>query len=273
MSAAFVPLIVLGYNYITENARIRKIARALALVSVALFAFMRLNLVFDFVPAAGSRLLPEFYGWRSWAQDIHRKAGDTPVVFANSYQKAAKYNFYSGNTALSLNNVRYRRNQYDLWDIEDSLQGKRVFYVPNWDIGPKAFSVRTQKETVPYLYIDNFRSYAKVAIHTPQKRFVYKAGETVRLPITLENQYPEPVRFNLNADYPDKLVFCVFNQEEFDHVQDIRSLEGIVLNNALCLNTVFKVPEKKGTYYVRIAVQNGWLPPMINSRLLRVVVE
>lgn len=273
MSAALVPLVVLGYNYITENGRLRKAAIALATVSVVLFACMRVNFVLDLVPAAGSRLLPEFFGWRSWAQDIHRKAGNTPVVFANSYQKAAKYSFYTQQTSLSLNNVRYRRNQYDLWDIEDGLQGKRVLYVPNWDIGPEALSIRTEKENVQYLYIDNFRSYAKVAIHAPQKRFVFRAGETVHLPITLENRYPQPVRFNRNRDYPDKLVFCVFDQEEFDHQQEIRSLEGVVLDSTLCLNTVFRVPEKSGTYYVRIAVQNGWLPGTINSRLIRVTVE
>jgi hypothetical protein len=48
-------------------------------------------------------------------------------VFVNTYQRAAKYWFYTGTPAFSLNSPDYRRNNFNLWPIEDSLIGKTVY--------------------------------------------------------------------------------------------------------------------------------------------------
>ncbi len=272
--AAFVPLLVLSYNYLASHESIRKWMTGLSLASCLLFLFMRINLAFDIVPAAGSKLLPEFYGWEAWALQIREKAKDTPVVFANSYQKASKYSFYSGQTGMSLNNVRYRRNQYDLWDIEDSLQGKRVMYVPNWKVGGQgARSFATAKGEVEYVFIDDFRSYAKIAVTIPQARFQLKAGELVELPVTLTNQYGKPVTFGLNEAYPDWLVFCLFHEEEPLREERKLSLNGLTIDSSFRTHLQLRAPEKPGVYYLRISIQSGWLPAGINSRLVRMVVE
>lgn len=273
-AAAFVPILVLSYNYITLRSGLRKWMIWLSAVSCVVFLFLRINLAFDLVPAVGSKLMPEFYGWKTWATQISKKAGNTPVVFANSYQKAAKYSFYTGNVSLSLNNVQYRRNQYDIWSIEDSLQGKKIMYIPNWETGREDVrSFRTVKEEVPYIFIDNFRSYAKIVVKTSEPRYTFKAGSQVDLPLTLVNNYDSPVTFGKNKEYPDWLVFCLFHEEETAGEERKLSLEGLTIRDSFKTNTTFQVPHKKGTYYLRISIQNGWLPPGINSRLIRLIVE
>lgn len=271
--AAFVPILVLSYNYITSRSRMRSWMIGLSTVSCFVFLFLRINLVFDLVPAVGSKLMPEFYGWKTWAMQIRKKAGNTPVVFANSYQKASKYSFYTGNVALSLNNVQYRRNQYDIWNIEDSLQGKRIMYILNWEVEDGFHSVQTVKEKVNYLFIGNFHSYAKIEIKTREPRYTFKAGSLVDLPLTLVNNYDKPVTFGKNKEYPDWLVFCLFREEEMMGEEKKLLLDGLTIDHSFKTNTTFQVPEKKGTYYLRISIQNGWLPPGINSRLIRLTVE
>jgi hypothetical protein len=272
--AAFVPMLVLSYNYITSNTRLRWWMIRLSFVSCLLFLFLRINLTFDLVPTVGSKLLPEFYGWKTWAMQIKLKAKDTPVVFANSYQKASKYSFYTGNSSLSLNNIQYRRNQYDMWSIEEKLQGKRIMYIPNWELGGENVrSFHTCKEEVQYIMIDNFRSYAKIEIKTSQPRYVFKAGTLVHLPLTLTNNYGKPVTFGENKDYPDWLVFCIFHEEEMANEEKKISLNGITIKEVFETIPTFHVPEQKGTYYLRISIKNGWLPPGINSRLIRLTVE
>jgi len=272
-AAAFVPMVVLAANYTGPRKRAANLMMGLSSVSLILFLVFRLNLALNFAPAIGSKAFPEFYGWKKWAQEIRAKAGDTPVVFANSYQKASKYTFYSGKTGLSLNNVQYRRNQFDLWSIEDSLQGKRVLYIPNWETaehGVQAF--QTEKENVLFVFIDNFRSYAKIAITTPEPRYTFKAGSVARIPVTLHNNYPQPVTFNKNADFPDQLVCCVFRHETFTGEQLIMPLKGVVIDREFKTQLLLEVPRQKGTYYIRIAIRTGWLPSAINSRLIRVTV-
>lgn len=272
--AAFVPVLVLSYNYLTSTAGLKKWMIRLSVVSCALFLFVRLNLAFDLVPTVGSKLLPEFYGWKTWAMQIDEKIGDKPVVFANSYQKASKYSFYTGNVSLSLNNIQYRRNQFDMWDIEEKLQGKSIVYVPNWELsGENTLSFQTNKGELQYIVIDNFRSYAKINITTPQPRYTFKAGDIIELPLTLKNNYGKPVTFGENPAYQDWLVVCVFREEEQIGEEKKLWMNGITLFDSLETSVSFNVPFEKGVYYLRISIKNGWLPPGINSRLIRVVVE
>jgi hypothetical protein len=272
-AAAFVPVIVLSYNEVSVQKKLKAWMTGLSLASCALFLFVRINLVCDLIPAAGSKLMPEFYGWKSWAMQIKAKAKDTPVVFANSYQKASKYSFYKGSNSLSLNNIQYRRNQYDMWSMEEELQGKRIMYIPNWELGGEAVhTFQTNKGEVRGIFIDNFRSYAKIDIRIPQPRYTFKAGEQVVLPLTVVNNYGKPVTFGKNKAYPDWLVFCLFHEEETAGEEKKLLLDGITIKDTFRTNTTFHVPQKEGVYYLRISVKNGWMPPGINSRLIRLKV-
>jgi hypothetical protein len=76
----------------------------------------------------------EFHGNRTWTTERHQQAGNLPVVFVNSYQQASKYWFYTGIPAFSMNSPYYRRNNYNMWPIEDSLIGRDVYIdVPDED--------------------------------------------------------------------------------------------------------------------------------------------
>lgn len=273
-AAAFVPLLVLSYNYITSTANLKKWIIRLSMVSCVVFLFFRVNLVFDLVSTLGSKLIPEFYGWRTWAMQIEEEVDETPVVFANSYQKASKYSFYTGNVSLSLNNIQYRRNQYDIWDIEEKLHGKKIVYVPNWDMkGENVHSFVTSKGKVQTFSIGNFRSFSKINITTSQPRYTFKAGEIIEFPLTVKNNYDKPITFGENSAYPDWLVFCVFREEEQIGEEKKLCLNGITLFDSIETSVTFNVPYQKGVYYLRISIKNGWLPPGINSRLIRFRVE
>jgi hypothetical protein len=274
-AASFVPLLVLSYNYTTEHGQFKKWIIRLATVSCLFFLLLRLNLAFDFFPAIGSKALPEFYGWKSWAKAIQEKAQDKPVVFTNSYQNAAKYSFYSGgHSALSLNNIFYRRNQYDLWNIQDSLQGKTIMFIPNWEIrGENVYKLKTSKEDIQYTFIPDFRSYSRIAILTEHNQFTFPAGALVNFPVTCVNNYSKPVTFTQHdTQFPDSLVYCIFKEEKFDHKKGIRQLTGFVLNTPFKTTIPIRMPAEEGVYYLRFSIQSSWLPPGINSRLMRMVI-
>jgi hypothetical protein len=78
-------------------------------------------------PAASWIKRNEFHGNREWTTEMHQRAGNLPVVFVNTYQRASKYWFYTGIEAFSMNSPSYRRNNFNMWPIEDSLIGKTVY--------------------------------------------------------------------------------------------------------------------------------------------------
>jgi hypothetical protein len=269
-----IPLLVLAYPYILERDKMRKWLSGFAVFSCLIFLFARLNLMFNFLPGFGSEAMSEFYGGKEWAACIQETAGNAPVVFCNSYQKAAKYEFYSRQACMSLNSVHYRRNQYDFWKVEDNLQGKRVMYIPNWDPAlPGEKIIKTKTETLYGIFIDNFRSYTKILITTGNNSYKVKKGEIRQIPILVANNYPEPVTFGLNDNYPDSLGYCFYKEEEYDHEKMLTGLKDFTLGSTFKMTAPVKFPDTEGVYYLRFVIHSGWLPSLINSRMMRVVVE
>jgi hypothetical protein len=122
---ALIPLMVLSHRYFVQNYKLQKWIYRSIPITLLLIVAVRLYLMAWFPPVPWIK--PEIHGNREWTTEIHRKAGNLPVVFVNTYQMASKYWFYTGMPAFSLNSPYYRRNNYNLWPIEDSLIGKPVY--------------------------------------------------------------------------------------------------------------------------------------------------
>ena len=267
----FIPLVILSHQYITESTKLLKWTKRIAYISFVIFVVVRIELIHNFLPDSYVEK-SEFHGWEMWAKEIQSKSNNDPVVFMNSYQKASKYSFYSSQTALSLNNVRYRRNQYDIWDIEDSMQGKSVFLIPNWDI-PDLNTFETEKEIFNYKVIDNFRSYNKVIIECLiQNDSKFSSNELVETPLSFVNPSSQSIRFDQNEKYPVYAVCSIFKHEDFIEEQTLFHLDHLILKDLTKVSVNVKIPQDPGIYYLRFSLKSGWLPPSINSNLIRIIV-
>lgn len=123
---AFISLMVLSHQYLVKNYHLQKwIYRSLP-ISLLLVLALRLYIMSWFPPVSWIKR-NEFHGNREWATDMQQKAGGLPIVFINTYQRASKYWFYTGRPAFSMNSPYYRRNNFNMWPIEDSLIGKTVY--------------------------------------------------------------------------------------------------------------------------------------------------
>ena len=125
---AFIPLILLSYKYLQSNPVFSRWIFRLAPVTLICVLALRLYLVSDTVPISWIAK-DEVHGTRQWIKAIQEKAKGLPVVFLDSYQKASRYWFYTGHPSFSLNTPRYRRNNYNLWPVEDSFVNKPVYVV------------------------------------------------------------------------------------------------------------------------------------------------
>jgi hypothetical protein len=103
-----VPLLVLSYHYIEMSKVLTKWVYRLLPVSLLLVLVVRLFMIID-EPFIKNLPKDEFHNNKAWAMGIKEKAGGLPVVFTNSYQRASKYWFYTGDTSFSLNTFLYRR--------------------------------------------------------------------------------------------------------------------------------------------------------------------
>ena len=153
-----IPLIVIAFEHLLENARARKWMYRFGWVSLVLLLYARAWLVYHpLFP-----MIYETHGNKQWVNALHAQAGEVPVVFENSYRLAPKYEFYSGVPAMSLNNFMYRKNQYSIDGSEEKFRGKRVAYVTQYRKSGD-FSYTNLSGTTYYgVFMDDFQSYRRL---------------------------------------------------------------------------------------------------------------
>jgi hypothetical protein len=125
-----IPMIIILFNNIEYKSWIRGYVKWIAIFMFPLFLFARSACMIDYLPI--SFFKNEFHKKKQWARDISLLAGNGLVVFTNSYQRASVYTFYTGKFAHTLDNLSYRKTQFDLWDYEERVHGKEVLYVPHF---------------------------------------------------------------------------------------------------------------------------------------------
>jgi hypothetical protein len=199
-AAISLPLLVLLFNSAGVHWNHRKILKPLLYLVIPLLLLGRFALVFDILP---SRYLErEFHGTEKRMKHIKEVAGGRPVVFTNSYQDPSQYTFITGGFAHSLNNLAYRRSQFDLWDFEERLHGKEVLYVPHW-LTPEYKRnlekfISAEGDSLFARIIPDFRPLQRQCIIIENAGTGAGAGEPGSISIALFNPYS----YAIDIDHP-----------------------------------------------------------------------
>ncbi|WP_010229813.1 ArnT family glycosyltransferase [Gillisia marina] len=277
-SPLLIPLFILSYKYLIHHLQLRKIAIVLGAITLVLSLSFRFYASNDEVYNNLSPLIDiknEFHFWEDWSQSIAAIADGKPVVFLSSYQLASKYTNYTRELSHSYNAVYYRKNQYDLWEIENKLQGQNVLVVSKYK-RENFQTVITPIGGYYYTEIENFRSYNKIKIELQNKISTLNAGDTYPLVVRLKNQFLVPVTFTENPELPVNLVVSIFQhkklilEQEFPLPKLSKPLES---NQSIRQQLHLKTPEKPGSYYMYISLKPGNLDPGINSKKINFKVN
>ena len=274
-SPAIVPLIILSYNFLAEkNNPIaiggQKWLFRLLPVSLVLVLIARIVMIVDVLPS--KELKKRYHAWRDWPKLMKEKTKGLPVVFENSYQRASKYWFYSGQITYSLNWYRERRNNYNFWPIEDSLLGKPVFILDVHDLDSFPNKMETSIGTLGYKYDSAWSSFAKVKF-IPDKKSI-AAKENFPFSITLTFQLSQ-FYYNYITGHKELktgIVAGFFNKRGW--IKDVPipySLYELVQQRHV---VDFDPQLPKGKYYAIFSIYSaGTITPTHNSDKIKFVVE
>jgi hypothetical protein len=235
-----------------------------------LVLFARIVMIVEILPVKAIK--QRYHGWKDWPQVMKEKTGGLPIVFENSYQRASKYWFYTGQISYSLNFYRERRNNYNFWPIEDSLLGKPVYIL---DIhNPDSFQTRIPITlgTLNYKYDPAFASFAKVKFVPSEK--IIKVKENSPFLINLHAELP-PKFYNYIISHPElriEIVVGVFDR--YGWVEDFpisTSLHDLVLKPT---DLHFNPELPKGNYYLIFSILHiGTVTGTHNSEKIKLVIE
>jgi hypothetical protein len=212
----------------------------------------------------------EFEQNEKWANQIKRFSGELPVVFINSYQKASKYWFYSGVKAFSLNTPIYRRNNYNFWPIEKSLQGKSVYAISTSNPGFFTDSIVTTAGTLHGKKIDSFYSYSGVQFQLDGK--LEFDGRNMTANITVKDGAQKKSIENVNES--GKLGLQIFQKDLLIKSFDLFVFQSDDIEKSITAKTFAPALLPPGRYLARLSISSA-IPnyPSLNSTNLELVIK
>ena len=259
------PLIYLGYETISQSLKLTNVINKLFYPSFLILILLKSYFIYDFLPKNWN-VINEFHNNKKWAFAVKKIAKKTPVAFMNSYQKASKYEFYTGEKAFSLNNIMGRKNQFTVWDTENLYQGKKVILILNYE--NKNFpSIKTNKESYSYFSFENFRSFSNIKINTDLQKYKVNNNNSLNIGVSFYTSNNNKRDFEANKNFPSYLSYMVFKGDKLIS----ETTTNLKLNNEI-LNTNnkhyihIKLPNKKTKYYLFFGIKNAWLPTEYNGK-------
>ncbi len=271
-NVGFIPLVYFGYSYTEYREKWKKAIHIIFCISFPLVMLARIFLVYDFLPKS-LQFETDFHRWKTWATQMEAKANGLPIAFMDSYQKAAKYTYYTGKEAVCLTNLVGRHNQYDLWKSDQKLFGKRVLLVLNWRDVYKD-SVVTANRTWTTLVQDPFLTYSPIRFIPEEKSYSTKPLDTLYISVLPVLGFDEMPNLSIDSSNLPKISVQFFDAKK----QIGESLTNVFINASFfdgqtkMLNVA--IPDlPKGEHQFRISVSAGWYPAFLNSDRYEIIVQ
>ncbi|HLP49304.1 MAG TPA: glycosyltransferase family 39 protein [Chitinophagales bacterium] len=266
-----IPLAVLSYRYLEANAKPARWLLFLLPVSVLSIVALRVHYGTPFTKECLG-IQSETQHWKEWADSIEVHAGNRPVVFLSSYQKASKYTFYTGKTAFSTTEVQMRRSQYNLLNIEDDIQNKEVYVCTYWGFIPDGAKRRdkliTRATNFDGFVVDSFISWYKLLITPLERSYSVTGGAEIEIPVNVVSPY-------INHPLPNersRLTYRIYEgKTKLGDYETDNLLEPVLATGRASVKV--KPPVKPGHYQIFISPTQDNFPPPINSPAIEVLVK
>ena len=271
---AVVPLLILSIPELELRLRLKKWVLALSYLTIAIIVPLRLIIIEDF------GLLPEqlnrrFLNKKEFYYQIQEEAGGRPVVFNNTYQHASLFWFFTKKPTFTKNDRFYRRNQYDLMNMEAELHGKEVLYFTRFDI-PGSDSLVTVRGHTRIHNTTFFASYNRVNIDFPDLEWEFEVGETIEVKLELGNPTDRSIYFSDSCSFPPALVYTYHSDRGKARAHFAKyntKLPTLEPGAQVVFPVEIRVPYVPGSYQLTFGFGAKNMPAGMNGRPVRMTVH
>ncbi|MGV8880020.1 MAG: ArnT family glycosyltransferase [Sphingobacteriaceae bacterium] len=276
---AYLPLLMLTLISLKKMERIPKWLAPLTIINILLILFARLGLMVSIPVLNKISVLKKYHGNKEWALDLKEKAGDAYIMFYDGFQEPSKYDYYTNSLkGFAYDSKTYRKTQFDIWPIEDSLQHKRVYLALEKQVsGLTTDTVLTPKKMFYGGWIDQVRTYQKVNIELPSYKYDVHPNAAIKIELTIINPYAFPIDF-ADTGYQHqaflKACFLEDGQEVLTQIAntDFKKIRINPGEQVIYPMTVF-APQKEGKYDLVFSIQTDPFPGSRNNRFVKLNVK
>ncbi|RYE27170.1 MAG: hypothetical protein EOP42_19615, partial [Sphingobacteriaceae bacterium] len=264
----FLPMVMLVLIALQPQHK-PKWLQPILFLNLFLLLLMRFGLMLKNPVSMKIGVLKSYFGNPEWTNSIRQKARNAYVIFPDQFQNPSWYSYYTNSQkGFAYDSRFYRRTQFDIWPIEDSLQQKRIYYVTDAPLNEiSADKLNTAKGIFYGHWIDQFRSYQKMQVEVDSAQIQISAGKTIPLQLKIKNEYAKPVNFsNAGQHFPvvlrayvmqgDSMISNQMAEPDFNQLQ---FKPGEIKSYPFNLKT----PLKKGNYNLLFSIKS---PPFAGPR-------
>jgi hypothetical protein len=278
LALACVPMVIILFNNMNFKPWFKNYLKWITIFIFPALLFSRIASAIDFLPL--SILKTEFHNKKQWVKDINKLAEDRPVVFTNSYQRAAVYTFYSGKFAYTLDNLNYRKTQYDIWNFEEFVHGKEVLYVPHFfnDFYKAHLKKQflTNGDSLFVMVFKNFQSLQKECVNLKEDQYLFSANGINNISLEIFNPYPYNIEFR-HKEFPVVFQIAFIKNGYMEAKKNLELPADVTeLKPGAKINVDFSFFIKElppGDYKIGICTETGILYPTYSSRFKRARVS
>ena len=252
----------------------------LAIANIALVILVRLVLIIPLDALKKVKIVAYYFGNEEWAKEIRQKAGNYPVIFYDSFQAPSRYNYYTRSTkGFSYDSRNYRKNQYDIWPLEDSIRNKKAYLVLDNEYSEYSTqdTIRTEKGIYYGTWIDHVRMYQKVSVNPLTVPADWKTGELRTLKLKISNPYHERIMLgNKNEKWKCYLEYSFKKDDVTEYFRpvhaDLEQLNIAAGASAEVAGTI-KAPATAGKYKLILSLRTEPFRGSRNSNMIAVEIK
>ena len=263
-----IPFIILLYRRFKDHSPSAKWFFRATLTSAVLLLTARLLLL----------LFPNWvrtpFNNTAWVAELEEVTEGSPVVFIDSYRDPSIFSFYSDQIAYTYTDIRYRQNQYDIWDRETELHGRSVYLVGPADWEPEqGFEWSGTRKRFMISRREALQVTHKLRLQPEQLPETVTRDSLLKLDFQLINPYDHEIRLQVDPGDIDFLV-------EFSADNETQALTPLELErppkvlpplHSVRLSGSFRVPKLElAQVNLAFCLQNHDLRPAYVSRKFKV---
>ncbi len=259
-------LIMIAFGWCRTHERAGRYAIRVGWVMIALFALVRIEMIFNPV---GAKF--EVFDNKPSYEAIAEVADGRPVIFSGNYSVAAKYIYYTGGTAYCQPNINYRTSQWQFLDMDRKAAGQDVIVEVKHD-GEGKIKLANGKN-FEWVTVHDFRPVREVGVkilgEIPEK---VTHGERIDFDVELANPYDYDITVSPET-LPLEIVWGR-NKETFnEYIIDIEPFA--IPAGGICRKSFsFVVPQEldKPEYRVGFIIKCAPLESWFNSREFKIAI-
>jgi hypothetical protein len=266
--AAFIPMVLVLHDYAIRNQKAIKSLKIVALISIVILLMVRLLLV---IPMP---IHSEFHTQKTdYFKAIEQAAEGKKVVFVNSYQKASKYQFYTGQPSFSYDNDWYRKTQYDLESFSETFHNQTVYLVGDYP-SPFFDSIFTSNgEAFLGAVIPNFPILTQLNAEIETGLPTLFRDSIISFSLNLKNLHSYPIDFE-NSEMPIKMFLLLMEKDNRFYLKLNQNLTSIPAKSTTTFESIIDTHSiPAGKYEAWLVVQPGDLYFQKISKKYKLEVE